>query len=29
VMRIDGRTCLGFAAKPVPLPTPKSVNTLA
>lgn len=29
VMRIDGRTCLGFTAKAVPLPTPKSVNTLA
>jgi len=29
VMRIDGRMCLGFTAKPPPLPFKKSVNTLA
>ena len=29
VMRIDGRICLGFAAKPVPLSATKSVNSLA
>ena len=29
VMRIDGRICQGFAAKPIPTSAAKSVNTLA
>lgn len=29
VMRVDGRPCLGFVAKPLPVPAPKSVNLLA
>ena len=29
VMRIDGRMCMGFTAKPLPTAHTKSVNTLA
>ena len=29
VMRVDGRRCLGFVAKTLPVPAKKSVNLLA